>query len=361
MPDADLETFALRFRALPGDVPPRVRVRRFLKCALRAYGLVNIGWVEANNPRGTIMNSDFPEEMPAGQPPGAPKTGPRLARVVTRSITLPDRIVLFSPAGWGKTSWAANLPEPIFLTTKGEDGLQKLISTGQLPETPHFEDPAETWNDVKIAVNELIVQDHPYKTFVLDTGNGAERLGQEEVCASEFSGDWGDNGFNAFGRGEKVTASKLWLPFLHLLDALRERRRMRIVLCCHSTVRGFRNAEGSDYDRYEPALTRQGWGLTEKWADMVLYGDYETQTKKDGGKLSKAKATGGKVRLLHTERTATHDAKNRHGLPATIRLGDNPHRMFDAFRAAFPKKPAPAAKPAPAEAAPAPAANGTPS
>jgi hypothetical protein len=47
--------------------------------------------------------------------------------------------------------------------------------------------------------------------------------------------------------------------------------------------------------------------------------------------------------VLHTERSATYDAGNRHGLAYTIILPDDPAAVFAHFLAAFPK-PRPAAK-----------------
>ena len=38
-----VELFTITFRALPGEVPAELRVRAFLKLALRAFGLVNEG------------------------------------------------------------------------------------------------------------------------------------------------------------------------------------------------------------------------------------------------------------------------------------------------------------------------------
>jgi hypothetical protein len=40
------ERFSVRFEALPDDVPAAVRVRMFLKCALRSYRLKNIGFLD---------------------------------------------------------------------------------------------------------------------------------------------------------------------------------------------------------------------------------------------------------------------------------------------------------------------------
>jgi hypothetical protein len=263
---------------------------------------------------------------------------PSLANVATRSPTLPDRIVLYGPPGWGKTSFASRMPSAIFLMTPGEDRLKKLIEQGLAPETAHFPDLAETWQDVSAAVKELTTQPHDFKTLVIDTGNGAERLAQEEVCEQDFRGDWSEAGFNGFGRGEKITANRIWSPFLSLLDRLREARHMRIVLCCHAIIRNTKNPEGQDYDKIEPSLTKQGWSLTAKWCDMILCGSLELAVKKEG-KIAHGKATGGRARLLHTSPTAAYEAKNCHRLPPTIRLGEDPYKAFDAFRAAF--KPSP--------------------
>ena len=70
---------------------------------------------------------------------------------------------------------------------------------------------------------------------------------------------------------------------------------------------------------------------------MILYWSFLVEAKKES-KL--AKAQGGKVRVLHAEHSAAHDAKNRHGLPAVIRLGDTPEKAYAAFRSAFPRRPA---------------------
>lgn len=269
--------------------------------------------------------------------------GMTLSKVVTRSKTLPDRIVMFGQPGWGKTSLCAGMPRPIFLMTPGEDRLKKLIEQGLVPPTAHFEEVAQEWQDVMAAVRELHRQQHDYQTFVIDTGNGAERLAQEDVCETQFGGDWGEGGFNAFARGEKITVNKLWVPFLSELDRLRQDRKMRIVLACHSIIRSTKNPEGQDYDKIEPGLSKLGWAFTAKWADMILCGSLDINIKKES-KVARGKATGGKVRLLHTSASAAYDAKNVHRLPATINLGSDPMTMYAKFRAAFPARPMPLEK-----------------
>jgi len=285
-------------------------------------------------------------------------TGPCLSRVTNRGQSPPDRIVIYGPPGWGKTSFAAHMPKAIFLMTPGEDRIKKLIEQQLVPPVDYFEDTADSWDEVTAAVKQLLDQQHSFQTLVIDTGNGAEALAQRHVCESEFAGDWGEGGYNSFGRGEKITANRLWSPFVALLDRLREERKMRIVLCCHAGIRTVKNPEGADYDRIEPALSRLGWGLTSKWADMILCGASEIRVKKES-KLARGKAEGHGVRLLHTATSAAYEAKNCHRLPPTINLGNDPLKMWERFKAAFPKRPQTARGPieAPQDHPP---ANGTP-
>jgi hypothetical protein len=111
-----------------------------------------------------------------------------------------------------------------------------------------------------------------------------------------------------------------WRTLLTALDRLREERRMGVLALCHSKVAPFKNPEGPDYDRFTPDLHAKTWSLTHKWADLVLFLNFETYV--DAGRTPRAKGQGGTRRVLCTERTAAFDAKNRHGLPERIECGD---------------------------------------
>ena len=104
-------------------------------------------------------------------------------------------------------------------------------------------------------------------TFVLDTANGAERLDQEHVCRSEYDNDWGEKGFGGYSRGFKLTV-KEWIEFIQLLEELRKKKQMAIILLFHTQVVKFANPEGADYDRYQPAVNRRHLGRN---AQMVRH------------------------------------------------------------------------------------------
>lgn len=177
---------------------------------------------------------------------------------------------------------------------RGETGLETLIDAGRIAETPHFPE-WETWTAALASIRSLISQDHPYKTLVIDTMNGLERLCHEHVCARDFGGDWTDKGFMGYMRGYEVALSD-WRELLTVLDALRAQKRMALLCLVHTRVASFKNPEGPDFDRYVPDMHAKTWGLTHKWADAVLFGNFYVDTKKEG---SKRIGIGGQERLIY--------------------------------------------------------------
>ena len=149
----------------------------------------------------------------------------------------------------------------------------------------------------------------------------------------DFGGEWGDKGFASYGKGQKVALAD-WRLMLGKLDSIRTRRRMSIVLLIHTKVKNFKNPEGADYDRYQPDMSEEAWAVADRWADITLFGNYSVTVEgvKAGSiGAKKGKGVGGTVRLVHTQRTAAYDAKNRIGLPEEFELGDSPAEGWTNF------------------------------
>jgi hypothetical protein len=70
------------------------------------------------------------------------------------------------------------------------------------------------------------------------------------------------------------------------------------------------------FDRYELKLTKQTAPLLKEWCDLLAFCNYKTTVSE--GSDGRKKATGGKRRLMHLERAAAWDAKNRYGLDAEL-------------------------------------------
>jgi hypothetical protein len=272
--------------------------------------------------------------MPSVRTPRLPQSGstPTLKRfalsdITTKSDALPNRWGLHAREGFGKTSLAAYAPNPIFLQSRGETGLDTLIASNQLPETPHFPE-MQSWEDQAAAISFLTTEEHPYKTLVLDTVNGLERLCYEFVCNRDFDDDWGNTGFGSYQKGYEVSLAE-WRMFLNSLDELRRQKKMTIFMLFHSKIKTFANPDGANYDRWSVDMHEKTYGLTLKWLDALLFGNYETavKTSKDArtdDAMKKGKAVGTIARVLYTEQRPTFDAKNRFGLPPEIDIEGTP-------------------------------------
>lgn len=244
---------------------------------------------------------------------------------VTRDApNLPSRVVLYAPEKMGKTSFGCHAPEPIFLMTKGETGLLSLIESGQVPPAAHFPTDFQDWYALLDAVQALIRDPHNYRTAVLDTGNGAETLLQNTVCAESFDNKWMD--FNSYGRGISACISA-WASFLADLDTLRIKRGMSILFLHHAKVKTFSDPTGKDYDQWRPEAQDKLWGLTHKWSDVIAFYGNRTQVKDD-------KAMG-QQRFLRCNPSPSIVAGNRYGMPDEITSQPGGKNLWTAFATAL--------------------------
>ena len=274
--------------------------------------------------------------MPATESPTRAKAAnvqALLAEVRTKGRKLKPCVVVIGEAGRGKTSFSANAKGAVVLQTKGETGLETLIDHGQVKETAHSPE-IQTYPEYLNWLDENLNGKHDYKTLVVDTINGAQDLCHQWVCDTEYGGDWGERGFTSYMRGYAV-ATPHWEKMLGILNEIREKRDMGIILCCHSKIATFKNPTGVDYDRYTADMHPKQWAVTHKFADIILF--FDTVTVVTEGTGTKGKAQGGTQRVARCEHSATWDAKNRHGFPSEFSLGSSAAEGFTNFMKLFKK------------------------
>ena len=233
-----------------------------------------------------------------------PKSRMALSAVRKGRQEKPMRVLIYGVEGIGKSSFAANAPSPIFIGA--EDGTSQL-------DVVRFPAP-ESWADIVEAVRVLTLEKHEHKTLVVDTLDWAEPMLWRHICARDEQADIEAYGY---GKGYQAALSE-WLVFAQALDQLRAAKGMHVILVAHSQIKAFKNPEGPDFDRYEMKLHAKAGGLFKEWSDCVLFANYETVATTDKRKRVRGVDTG--VRLVHTERRAAFDAKNRYGLPETLPL-----------------------------------------
>lgn len=220
-----------------------------------------------------------------------------------------QRVVIYGPEGIGKSSFAAQFPNPLFIDTEGSTDNMDVARLDK-PTSYTMLKNQIAW----VKANPTVCQ-----TLVIDTIDWAEALAINHVCAEH-----NQTGIESFGYGNGYVY--LWEEVGRLLNLLQELVELgiNVVLTAHAQVKKFTKPdEMGGYDRYELKLSNKKTeanvsAKVKEWADMVLFLDYKTYIITDD-KTKKQKAQGGQ-RIMHTTHSPSWDAKNRHGLPEELPL-----------------------------------------
>lgn len=213
-----------------------------------------------------------------------------------------QRVVIYGTEGIGKSTLAAQFPDPLFIDTEG--------STSNM-DVKRMDKPT-SWTMLMNQIAFVKANPTVCKTLVIDTIDWAESLAIESVCSMH-----GKRGIEDFGYGNGYTYVREEMG--RLLDKLQELVDIgiNVVLTAHSQLRKFEQPdEDGAYDRYELKLGKKTSSQTapvvKEWCDLLLFCNYKTMVMTSESK--KKKATGGQ-RVMYTTHHPAWDAKNRHGLP----------------------------------------------
>ena len=217
-----------------------------------------------------------------------------------------QKIVLYGPEGIGKSSFAAQFPEPLFIDTEGST---RQMNVRRLPRPT-------SWAMLMQMIAEVAQNPDVCKTLVIDTVDWAERLCSEHVCQSAQKKSIEDFGY---GKGY-VLVKEEFGRMLNLLSDVVE-KGINVVLTAHCILRKFeRPDESGAYDRWELKLGNktgsQISALVKEWSDLLLFANYK-ETIIESGDTKRKKAYGGE-RVMYTQHHPAWDAKNRYGLPPEL-------------------------------------------
>ncbi len=173
----------------------------------------------------------------------------------------------------------------------------------------------------------LTDNEHSFKQLVIDTGNGGEKLLHNYICRRDYGGKYDKWGFLSYMQGFETSIPE-WQVMLAKLDKLRQVRKMRIVMLCHTRIKEFKNPLGQNFDRYIPAMHEKTWEVTHRWADVILFGNFYTAVQTEG---NRAKGVGGRQRIIYTTKDAAYDAGNRLSLPEEIDCGNSAAEAWKNF------------------------------
>lgn len=218
-----------------------------------------------------------------------------------------QKIVLYGVEGIGKTTFAAQFPNPVFLDTEGGT---KNFDVARLPVPT-------SWTMLLDEINSVSSSD--CATLVIDTMDWAEKLACTHVCDVK---KWDSIETPSYGTGYRYVYEEMG----KLLNALTGviNRGVNVLLLAHAAMRKFEQPdEMGSYDRWELKLQTSAKcntaAMVKEWADLVLFANYKTVAVAADDKGRKFKAQGGR-RVMYTTHHPCWDAKNRFGLPDELPL-----------------------------------------
>jgi len=226
-----------------------------------------------------------------------------MLNIIEGKETRPLKIVIYGPEGIGKSTFASQFPDPLFIDTEGGTSnlnIRRIKCN-------------KSWNELIAIVKEIYENPTICKTVVLDTADWAETLCTNAVCEKYRKNNIEDFGF---GKGYVYLVDE-FSKLLSLLDQLID-VGINVVITAHAKPRKFELPEEQGaFDRYEMKLTRQVAPLIKEWSDALFFVNYKIYvvTTENNSK----KAQGGK-RVLYTTHNPTYDAKNRFNLPEELEL-----------------------------------------
>lgn len=213
-------------------------------------------------------------------------------------------IAIHAGPGMGKTTFAADAPDPVFIRT--EDGLGVL----DVPTFPL----AESITDVMEALAALY-DDHEYRTVVIDSLSALEPLIWDKVAS-----DHGVQGIEDLGYGKGyVYAMSYWRDLVKACQGL-SGRGIAVILIAHSDIVKYDPPDGDAYDRYQIKLHKRAFQLLYEQADIIGFAHDPVYVAKTNAKDDKGKAKPKGKRQLRLVESPSIIAKNRYKMPESVDL-----------------------------------------
>lgn len=221
------------------------------------------------------------------------------------------RLVGYGAEGIGKSTFASQFPEPVFIDVEGGT---KQLDVARFP-TP------ENWSTLLEEIDAVIAEPDICQTLVIDTIDRAETLLLSQLL-KEGGCDSIEKYGGGYGKGYTALQERFLKDFLNRLDRLIA-KGVNVVLLAHAQMRKLESPEDPPYDRWELKVSKKVAPIVKEWADILLFMNYEVMVVEEN---NRNKAKGKAKRKMHANHRPTYDAKNRYGLPDDMDLSFEPLR-----------------------------------
>jgi len=239
--------------------------------------------------------------------------------ITTGKKDKPRRCLVYGTNCIGKSTFANNAPNPIFVQT--EEGLGDIDVNGAF-------DFCYSFDQVMEQLNWLYGNDHEYKTVVIDTLDFLERLIWKQVSK--------DKGVKTieeidFSKGYKL-ALLHWQRVIDVLNALWNTKNMMVILLAHTEPVDVKDPDNGGYNTYRPNIHKVPCGILQDWCDEVFFCRHKLYVTTEGKGFNEVnRATNSGIRVAKTVSSGTHDAKNRLGMPDEFPFDLNAFKFYQEY------------------------------
>lgn len=231
--------------------------------------------------------------------------------IIKGKATHAPRRVIYGPSGVGKTLFACS--EPGSLTLEYEEGAGYLGFDRVLG--------ARDWLSSLALVREACTGPGDHRAVVIDTIDRLEDQAAQFVCQVEGVDGKKKKSLADYGYGDGYAALEAkWRELLFALEGARQHGRS-VTLVGHVQTATEKDPTLGDFRKYIAAIHKKCWSVTHRWADAVLFANYEQG-------LVEGRAIMSGTRMLHTVAGTGFDAKHRPNIASPIPLS------WDSYAAA---------------------------
>lgn len=254
-----------------------------------------------------------------------------LGRISKGPIDRPLRVIIYGQPGVGKSTFASQWPEPLFIDCE--------------QRTSHLDVSrveVKNWAEILDIMRELIGQkdraapsegnvvkqaEARFKTLVFDTLDHMEHLIHDKLCSDEGVKGIEDYG-GGYGKGYTATVDQ-WRKFAIGVEQLRN-KGFNIVMLAHAHVKTFKNPLGEDYDKWQLKMNHKSANFLKEKCDAMGFAHFEELIKDAKSKMDKAKVViCDSDRLLTFKHSAAWESKQGVNLPDEVELN------YTAFKEAL--------------------------
>lgn len=226
--------------------------------------------------------------------------------VTTRKRRRPFFGVLYGPPGVGKSTFASEAPNPIFIPC--ERGLDQI----SVPRFPIPQTLAEFGSYLKA------IQEEPndYETVIIDTIDSLESPLMVQAVCEEGKVDNLEMYGGGYSKGN-LRLRDYWQRLLIRLTALSETKT--VLLLAHSHLRTINDPMLSTaYEIHELKVAAKSAEIIRQYVDFIVFGKVSMTVSKDTPKARKGRGIVSSDREMHTQPATGLECKNRYGLPSPM-------------------------------------------